>query len=835
MSSAIEPVNIDEEMKTSYLDYAMSVIIGRALPDVRDGLKPVHRRVLFAMHEVSNVFNRPYKKSARIVGDVIGKYHPHGDTAVYDTIVRLAQDFSQRYPIVDGQGNFGSIDGDSAAAMRYTEIRMAEITQELLRDLEKDTVRWSTNYDESLEEPVVLPAVFPQLLVNGSSGIAVGMATNIPPHNLAEILTAAIHVIDNPDCSIEDLIDIVPGPDFPTRGIIYGSSGIRSAYRTGRGIIKIRGRVEIETFKNGERERLIIRELPYQVNKARMVEKIAILVREKKLEGISDLRDESDREGVRVVLELKKGTISDVVINTLYKNTQLQETFGVILLALVNQQPQVLNLKEILHTFILFRKEVITLRTEFDLRKAREKEHIFEGLKVAIDNMDAVVKLIRESENPNAAKDGLMESFQLSEIQAKAILEMRLQRLTGLERQKILDELAVIVEKIKECENILAHDEVKLEIIRDEFKVIKEKYGDERRTEIVEGDLEDIDIEDMIAEEDVVVSYSRSGYIKRQNMDNYKSQRRGGKGIKGMDLRDEDVVEKLFVASTHSYLLIFTNIGKVHWLKVFHIPEVTRISKGKAIANLLNLQPNESIASILDVRVFREDQFVVSVTERGFVKKTPLMDYSKPRQGGIIGLTIEEGDRVIAAELCESGRDILLATRNGSSIRFSEAEARSMGRTARGVRGIRLKGDDKVVGAEVVEPGNELLTVTENGYGKRTSLEEYRVQGRGGSGIITIKCNDKIGSVVAVHQVTENDQLLAITTMGNIVRMNVKEISIIGRNTQGVRLVALNEGNRLVSVEKLVESDDSDDIEGEVEGEVEEVENEEGNETVENE
>ncbi|QPJ64600.1 MAG: DNA gyrase subunit A [Candidatus Nitrohelix vancouverensis] len=805
MPEVIEPINIDDEMRVSYLDYAMSVIIGRALPDVRDGLKPVHRRILFAMHEMGNVHNKPYKKSARIVGDVIGKYHPHGDTAVYDTIVRMAQDFSQRYPIVDGQGNFGSIDGDSAAAMRYTEIRMSEITQELLKDLEKETVRFTPNYDESLEEPAVLPSALPHLLINGASGIAVGMATNIPPHNISEILEAVIHTIDNPDCSFEELMSIVPGPDFPTQGIIYGTSGIHSAYRTGRGIIKVRGRVEIEELKKGDREQLVVRELPYQVNKARFVEKIAMLVREKRLEGISDLRDESDRDGVRVVMELKKGAVADVIINSLYKNTQLQETFGIILLALVDQQPKVLNLKEIIHHFILFRKEVVTRRTEYDLRKAREREHIFEGLKIAVDNMDEVVALIRQSEDPTIARTQLMERFELSEIQAKAILEMRLQRLTGLERQKILDELAAIVELIGELENILSHDEVKLGIIRDELTEIKKKYGDERRTEIVEGELDIIDMEDLIAEEDVVVSYTRSGYIKRQGMDNYKAQRRGGKGIKGMDLRDEDVVEKLFIASTHSYLLVFTNIGKVHWLKVFFIPEVTRIAKGKAIANLLQLQPDENIASILAVREFREDQYVLSVTELGFVKKTPLMAYSKPRQGGIIGLTIEDNDKVIAAELCEKGSDVLLATRNGMSIRFDQEEARPMGRTARGVRGIKLKSGDRVVGAEVVAPGNALLTVTDRGYGKRTPLDEYRIQARGGLGIITIKCNDKIGSVVAVRQVMDSDELLAITSNGNIVRMSVNEISVIGRNTQGVRLVALSEENRVVSVEKLVE------------------------------
>ena len=805
MPETIDPINVDDEMKSAYLDYAMSVIIGRALPDIRDGLKPVHRRVLFAMHETGNVFNKPYKKSARIVGDVIGKYHPHGDQAVYDTIVRLAQEFSQRNPLIDGQGNFGSIDGDSAAAMRYTEIRMQEITGELLRDLDKETVRFVPNYDESTKEPSVLPASFPQLLVNGSSGIAVGMATNIPPHNLAEIVDAAVHIIDEPDCSIDDLLQIVKGPDFPTRGIIQGRNGIISAYKTGRGIIRVRGRAELETMEKGDRERIVINEIPFQVNKARLVEKIAELVRDKKLEGISDLRDESDREGVRVVVELKKGTVGQVVLNTLYKNTQLQDTFGVILLALVNQQPKVLNLKEYLRYFVLFRKEVVTLRTEYDLKKAREKEHILEGLKIALDNLDAVVKLIRDAEDPVSAREDLVSTFALSEVQAKAILEMRLQRLTGLERQKIVDELEGIRKKIEEYLYILANEDVKLKIIKDELIEIKNKYSDERRTEIAETDEGDLVLEDLIADEDTVVVYTRSGYIKRHSVDNYRAQRRGGKGIRGMDLKEEDVVEKLFIASTLSHLLVFTSIGKVHWLRVFSIPEVSRIAKGKSIANLLNLQVGESIASILSVREFEEDKFVMVATERGIVKKTSLMSYSKPRQGGVIGLTIDDGDRLIGAELCDGESDILLATKKGFSIRFSEKEARPIGRTGRGVKGIRLKTDDRVVGAEIVHPGNMLLTVTSNGYGKRTQLEEYPVQGRGGLGVMTIRCNEKIGAVVGVQQVTENDQLLVITSDGNIVRMKVNEISVIGRNTQGVRLVGTGESNQVVSVEKLVE------------------------------
>ncbi len=809
MPETVNPISINKEMRTSYLDYAMSVIIGRALPDIRDGLKPVHRRILYAMQVVSNAHNKPYKKSARIVGDVIGKYHPHGDTAVYDTIVRMAQSFSQRYPVVDGQGNFGSIDGDSAAAMRYTEIRMSEITQELLHDLEKDTVRFAPNYDESLTEPSVLPSSFPHLLANGASGIAVGMATNIPPHNLKELIDAAIHLISKPECAIEELMGFVPGPDFPTSGIINGTSGIRSAYLKGRGIVKVRGRVNIETMEKGDRERIVIQELPYQVNKARLVEKIAELVREKRLEGISDLRDESDREGIRVVLELKKGTIAQVVLNTLYKNTQLQDTFGIIMLALVDQQPKILNLKEMLHHFIMFRKEVVTRRTEFDLKKAQEKEHVYLGLKIAIDNMDAVVALIRASSDPAAALSRLIENFSLTQTQGKAILEMRLQRLTGLERQKIVDELKAIIKLIKELKNILANDEVKLQIIRAELTEIRKKYGDDRRTEIIPSEIDDIDVEDMIADEDVVVSYSRGGYIKRQSIDNYRSQRRGGKGIKGMKVNEEDVVENIFIASTLDNLMVFTSLGRVHWLKVYTIPDVLRTSKGKSIANLLPLKFDESIAGILSVKKFEEGKNVLLVTEKGVVKKTSLMAYSKPRQGGIIGLTVDEDDMVIAAGITDGSQDILMVTKNGFSIRFSEEEVRPIGRTGRGVRGIRLKEDDLVAGACVVQPETAILTVTDKGYGKRTKLDEYPVQGRGGMGVITIKCNEKIGLVIGVEQVIENDEILVITTDGNIVRMRVNEISVIGRNTQGVRVVSLKDDNRVVCVEKLMEESEA--------------------------
>ncbi len=806
MPEIIEQIDIEDEMRNSYLDYAMSVIVGRALPDVRDGLKPVHRRVLFAMHEQSNVFNRPYKKSARIVGDVIGKYHPHGETAAYDTIVRLAQDFSMRFPLVDGQGNFGSIDGDSAAAMRYTEVRMAEISQEMLRDLEKETVPFVPNYDDSMEEPTLLPAAFPNLLVNGASGIAVGMATNIPPHNLTETVNAVIHLIENPECPVEELIQIMPGPDFPTSGLIMGSAGIRTAYRTGRGVIKMRAKVEIETNEKDDRSTLIVKEIPYQVNKARVVEKIAQLVREKKLEGISDLRDESDREGIRIVVELKKGTIAEVVLNNLYKHTQLQETFGINMLALINNQPKVLNLKDVLNYFVLFRKEVVTRRTEFDLRKAREREHIFEGLKIAIDNMDEVVALIRESADPATAKEGLTERFGLSEAQAKAILEMRLQRLTGLERQKIVDELEEIRKQIKELENILANESVKLKIITEELTAIRDKYGNDRRTEIVQIEEADISIEDMIADEDMVVTLSRSGYIKRDNLENYRAQKRGGKGVRGFSLREEDVVQELLIASSLSDLLVFTNLGKVHWLKVYQIPEASRTAKGKPIVNLLNLQQGEQIAGILSLSLKElEDKFIVLITENGIVKKTSLSAYSRPRQGGIIGLSIDEGDRLIAARLSDGSQDLLLATRNGMSIRFKETEVRAIGRTGRGVMGIRLREGDRVVGAEIVEPDKTVLIVTESGLGKRTAVEDYPVQGRGGYGVITLKSNEKTGSLVGIRQVSDSDEILIISTDGNIIRTAASGISVIGRNTQGVRLVVLKDSNKVVSFEKLVE------------------------------
>ena len=805
MADTIELINIEDEMRSSYLDYAMSVIIGRALPDVRDGLKPVHRRILYAMHGQNNVFNRARKKSAAIVGDVLGKYHPHGDTAVYDALVRMAQSFSLRYPLVDGKGNFGSVDGDRAAAMRYTEVRMSQITQNLLEDLGKDTVAFTPNYDESLEEPTVLPAAFPQLLVNGSSGIAVGMATNIPPHNLREIGAAAIHLIDHPDCAIDDLIKLVPGPDFPTAGLVYGTAGLRAAYHRGRGQIKVRARVEIETSPKSDKEFIIVRELPFQVNKARLVKQIAQMHRDKKLEGISDLRDESDRDGIRVVIELKKGVNSQVMINTLYKNTQMQETFGIIMLAVVGRQPKVLNLKEVLHQFVLFRREVITRRTEFDLKKAHEREHILEGLRIALDHLDEVVKLIRNAKDPAEARDGLMSQFELSEIQAKAILEMRLQRLTGLERQKILDDLEAIRKEIAALQNILANEDVKMKIIRDELTEIKDKYGDDRRTEIVETDEAEIDIEDMIADEDMVVTYSRGGYIKRQSTDNYRAQRRGGKGIKGMGVVEEDVVHQLFVASSLDTLLIFTSIGKVHWLKVYSIPEAGRTAKGKSIANLLALQPDEKIASILAVKTFEEDKFVLCATQKGVVKKTSLMAYSKARQGGIIGLTLDEEDQVISANISDGKQDILLATKAGMSIRFKETDVRPIGRTGRGVQGIRFKGDDRVVGAEIVEQGNTLLTVTENGYGKRTLVDEYPMQGRGGTGVITIRCNEKIGHVVGIERVTDEDELLMVTSKGNIIRMAVNEISVIGRNTQGVRLARMQEDTKVVGVEKFVE------------------------------
>jgi len=811
-------VNIEDEMRKSYMDYAMSVIIGRALPDVRDGLKPVHRRVLFAMNELGNDYNKPYKKSARVVGDVIGKYHPHGDTAVYDTIVRLAQDFSMRYPLVDGQGNFGSIDGDSAAAMRYTEVRMNRLAHELLNDIDKETVDFGPNYDDSLQEPLVLPCKFPNLLVNGSEGIAVGMATKIPPHNLGEVINGLIAVIDDPKISFEQLIGHIPGPDFPTGGFILGREGIREAYRSGRGIIQMRARALIETQKKTERQAIIVSEIPFQVNKARLIEKIADLVKEKKIEGISDLRDESDRDGMRIVIELKKDTIPQVILNQLYKMTPMQSSFGIIMLAIVGGQPRVLTLREVLDKFIEHRREIVTRRCIFELKKAEARAHILEGLKIALENIDEVIQIIKASPSSTEAKDRLMSRFAFSELQAQAILDMRLHRLTGLERDKIIAEYNEILALIKRLKEILASDVEILKIIKEELGEIKERYGDARRTEIVEKTGE-LSLEDLIVEEDMVVTVSHSGYIKRNAVSLYRAQRRGGKGKTGMRPKEEDFVERLFIASTHSYILVFTDKGKVYWLKVHEIPQGGRASRGKAIVNLLQVEPGEKVMTILPVKEFIGGKYIVTATQQGTIKKTELMAYSNPRAGGIIALTIDGGDSLIAARLTDGNQDIILASRDGKSIRFPEENVRPMGRTARGVRGMTLEGNDRVIGMQVVTDATSasLVTVTENGYGKRTDIGEYRVQSRGGKGIITIKTSDRNGKVVDIKLVDESQDLMFITDQGKLLRTAVGEIRVIGRNTQGVRFMVLEEGERIVAVAQLAEKDDEDGGDSEAE------------------
>ncbi|SNB47276.1 DNA gyrase subunit A [Geobacter sp. DSM 9736] len=830
-------VNIEDEMKRSYMDYAMSVIIGRALPDVRDGLKPVHRRCLFAMHEMSNDYNKPYKKSARVVGDVIGKYHPHGDTAVYDTLVRMAQDFSLRYPLVDGQGNFGSVDGDSPAAMRYTEIRMSQLAHELLNDIDKETVEMGPNYDGSMEEPLVLPAKFPNLLVNGSAGIAVGMATNIPPHNLSEVINGIIAVIKDPNLTFEELISLVPGPDFPTAGFIYGREGIRQAYRTGRGIIQMRARASVETQKKTERQSIVVTEIPYQVNKANLITKIAELVREKRLEGISDIRDESDRDGMRIVIELKRDENPQVILNHLYKLTQMQSSFGIIMLAIAGGQPKVLSLREMIGHFIDHRREIVTRRTIFELKKAEARAHILEGLKIALDWLDAVIELIRASKNPEEAKAGLMQGTfadpafldkfglslprqetrpHLSDKQAQAILEMRLQRLTGLEREKILQEFADILKFIARLKEILSSESEILAIIVQELTELKEKFGDERRSEIVDQTAE-ITLEDTIVEEDMVVNVTHSGYIKRSSLSLYRAQRRGGKGKTGIKTKEEDFVEQLFIASTKDILMFFTDAGKVFQLKVYEIPEGGRATRGKAIVNLLNLQAGEKITTILPIKEFAEDKFIMMATRNGVVKKTPLVEYSNIRSGGIIAVNLDDGDKVIAIALTDGKQDVLLASRNGKSIRFREEDARPMGRVTRGVRGMTLEDDDVVIGMEIINDvsGSTLFTVTENGFGKRTELTEYRLQSRGGKGVITIKTNERNGCVVDILQVTDENDLMLISDQGKILRMSVAGFSVIGRNTQGVRLMVTEAEERIVAVARLAEKDDSDEGAGE--------------------
>jgi DNA gyrase subunit A len=800
-------INIEDELKRAYLDYAMSVIIGRALPDVRDGLKPVHRRILFAMRELKNDFNKAYKKSARIVGDVIGKYHPHGDSAVYDALVRLAQDFSMRAPLVDGQGNFGSVDGDPPAAMRYTEVRMAKLAHEFLADLDKDTVDYVPNYDGSLVEPAVMPTVVPNLLLNGSAGIAVGMATNVPPHNMSELAAAIIALIDDPQITIDQMMEHVPGPDFPTAGMIYGRGGIREAYTTGRGSIQIRGRAMIEKHPRTSRESIVINELPYQVNKARLLERIADLVRDKKIEGINDIRDESDRDGMRVVVELKKDTVAGVIMNQLYAFTQMKVSFGVIMLAIVNNRPEILTLKEALGHFITHRLEIIVRRTRFDLARAEERAHILEGLKTALDHLDQVIDIIRHSDSPAAAKERLMEELSLSDLQAQAILDMRLARLTALERDKINAEYAQVIKDIARFREILGSETVQRGLIRQEMERIRDDFGDARRTEIVE-DVEELSVEDLIAEEEMVVTVSHSGYIKRNPITLYRSQRRGGRGKAGMSTKAEDFVENLFVASTHSYVLIFSTLGKLYWLKVHEIPQAGRAAKGKAIVNLVNMAPGEGVATILPVRDLEEEgRFVVLVTRRGQIKKTPLTDFSRPRKGGIIAININADDALWAARITDGQQHLFIGSRHGKAIRFKEAEVRPMGRTAAGVKGITLEADDEVVGLETVSEGTTVLTVSEFGYGKRSAAYEYPVQGRGGKGVITLKTSERNGRVVGVLSVADEDELMIITDSGVIIRLKVGEIKVIGRNTQGVKLINLDPGQQVVGVARLAEKD----------------------------
>jgi len=805
------PINIEDEMKKSYMDYAMSVIIGRAIPDVRDGLKPVHRRALFAMHEMGNRWNKAFKKSARIVGDIIGKYHPHGDTAAYDTVVRMAQDFSMRYPLIDGQGNFGSIDGDPPAAMRYTEVRMSRIAEELLADLEKETVDFTPNYDESLEEPTVLPARIPELLLNGTAGIAVGVATNIPPHNLRELVNGLIALIARPDMAVEELMRIIPGPDFPTAGFINGRDGILDAYRTGRGIIRVRARALIERNARTDRESIVVTELPYQVNKANLIEKISDLVKEKKISGIADLRDESDREGIRIVMDLRKDEIAGVVLNQLYKHTQMENSFGIIFLAIDGGQPRVFNLKEILQRFIDFRKEVVVRRTTFDLAKAKERAHILEGLLTALGRIDEVIAVIKASGSPVEASAALMATFGLSEVQARAILEMRLQRLTGLERDKIQQEYDQTMALIHELQAILDSPARVLEVIVAELEEIRDRFGDERRTEIV-ASVDDIDVEDLIVEEDMVVTVSRSSYIKRNPVSLYRSQRRGGRGKVGMGTKDEDFVENVFIANTHHYILIFSTQGRVYWLKVYQIPQAGRAAKGKAIVNLISLSPEERVAAILPVRSFEEKKSVVMVSKKGVIKKTELLAFSNPRSTGIIAVSVDEGDELMDVKLTSGGQDIFLATRRGMSIRFQEDEVRDMGRTARGVRGIHLEEDDEVVGVDIPVEGSTMLTVSEKGYGKRTDIGEYRLQGRGGRGTINLKTVPRIGNVSGILQVMGSEDILLISSAGNIIRVKVEEIPVIGRSTQGVKLIDLAPEEKLVGIARAdKESDEKDE------------------------
>ena len=792
---------IEEEMRKSYLDYAMSVIVGRALPDIRDGLKPVHRRVLYTMQLLGLAWNRGYKKSARVVGDCMGKFHPHGDSAIYDTLVRMVQEFSLRYPLVDGQGNFGSIDGDPAAAMRYTEARMARIAHEMLADIDKGTVDFAPNYDDNETEPIVLPTRIPNLLINGSAGIAVGMATNIPPHNLTEVVNGLVALIDRPETTVEQLAEIITGPDFPTAGYIYGTGGIREAYTTGRGTITLRAKAHAEKLRGG-REAIIITELPYQVNKASLIEKISELSREKKIEGISEIRDESNREGIRVVMELGRGEIPQILLNQLYKHTQMQTTFGIIMLALVDRRPQVVNLKEMLSAFVKFRREVVTRRTRYDLARAEERAHILAGLRKAVEQLDFVIRIIRQAANADAARDELVRRLDLSEIQAKAILDMQLRRLAALERQKIIDEHEETLKLIEELKSILASDVKLMGIIKQELVAMREEYGDARRTEIL-TQTTDLTIEDLLADEEMVVTITRSGYIKRTHIEAYRSQRRGGKGVTGMETKEEDIVEDLFVASTHSFLLFFTNLGKAHWLKVHEIPEGGRAAKGKAMVNLLSLGDGEHVATCVPVRDFTAGGYVFFVTRQGKVKKTDLEAYSHPRAGGIQAVGLEDGDQLMTARRTDGRREVMIATKLGMAIRFSEEEVRPMGRGAAGVRGIEVEEGDQVIAADVVQEGAQILTITERGFGKRTPLEEYRLQGRAGKGIIDIKTAGRNGTVVGMLQVRGGDDILLVTTKGKVIRIHADEVSSQGRNTMGVRIIELDADDRVGSVARV--------------------------------
>ena len=803
------PVYIEEEMRESFMAYAMSVIISRALPDVRDGLKPVHRRVLYAMYDASNTSDKPYKKSARLVGDIMGKYHPHGDSAIYDTIVRMAQDFNLRYPLVDGQGNFGSIDGDNPAAMRYTEIRMTPLAEEMLADIEKETVDFIANYDDSLREPAVLPSRIPNLLINGSAGIAVGMATNIPPHNLSEVIGGLVALIENPDMTIKELMKHIPGPDFPTAGFIHGLEPIVQAYNEGKGIIQMRGKAFTETVKRTGKEQIIISEIPYMVNKKRLIEQIAELVNDKKIDGVGDLRDESDRDGMRIVIELKRDAVAEIVINQLYKHTALQESFGVNMLAIVDGKPRLLNLKEALKAFIDHRKDVVTRRTAYDLRKAEERLHILEGYRIALDNLDAVIGLIRNAADPKVAKDGLMTNFGLSEIQAQAILDLRLQRLTGLERDKIIEEHRETVDLIAKLRAILADEREIYKIIVEELKEIKKNYGDERRTKIVDRS-EEISIEDLIVDEDMAVTISHEGYIKRNPVTLYRAQRRGGKGKIGTTTREEDFVEYMFIASMHAYILFFTTIGKVYWIKVHELPQASRAARGRPIVNLLNLESGERVSAFLPVREFQQGRYIVFATKNGLIKKTELMAYGHPRPSGIRAIGLEQGDEVIGVRLTDGQQELILSTSDGQSIRFKEEQVRPTGRGTFGVVGMKLDPNDKVVSMEILSLGADILTVAEGGFGKRTEMDEYRLQSRGGKGIITMKTTEKTGRVIGVQLVGADDQLMLITNTGKIIRLRINDIRVIGRNTQGVRLIDLDEGERVVSLARLAEKEEED-------------------------